>query len=36
MKAIIELHGGTVETFIGDAVLAVFGVPVAHALAQQR
>src|SRR5579862_2016461 len=30
MKAIIESHGGTVEKFIGDAVMAVFGVPVAH------
>ncbi len=30
MKAIIESHGGTVEKFIGDAVMAVFGVPVLH------
>jgi class 3 adenylate cyclase len=30
MKAIVELHGGTVEKFIGDAVMAVFGVPVLH------
>jgi hypothetical protein len=30
MKAIIESHGGTVEKFIGDAVMAVFGVPQAH------
>jgi class 3 adenylate cyclase len=30
MKAIIESHGGSVEKFIGDAVMAVFGVPVAH------
>ena len=30
MKAIVECHGGTVEKFIGDAVMAVFGVPVAH------
>ena len=30
MSAIVELHGGTVEKFIGDAVMAVFGVPVAH------
>jgi class 3 adenylate cyclase/tetratricopeptide (TPR) repeat protein len=30
MKGIVEAHGGSVEKFIGDAVLAVFGVPVAH------
>ena len=29
MKAIVERHGGTVEKFIGDAVMAVFGVPAA-------
>jgi class 3 adenylate cyclase len=30
MKAILESHGGTVEKFIGDAVMAVFGVPQVH------
>src|SRR6185436_15119792 len=30
MKRVIEAHGGTVEKFIGDAVMAVFGVPVVH------
>jgi class 3 adenylate cyclase/tetratricopeptide (TPR) repeat protein len=30
MKEIVESHGGTVEKFIGDAVMAVFGIPAAH------
>ena len=30
MKMIVESHGGAVEKFIGDAVMAVFGVPVVH------
>jgi tetratricopeptide (TPR) repeat protein len=30
MQGIIEAHGGTVEKFIGDAVMAVFGVPQLH------
>ena len=30
MAAVIERHGGTVEKFIGDAVMAVFGIPQLH------
>jgi class 3 adenylate cyclase/tetratricopeptide (TPR) repeat protein len=30
MKSIIERYGGSVEKFIGDAVMAVFGVPAVH------
>ena len=26
----VERHGGRVEKFIGDAVVAIFGVPLAH------
>ena len=29
-RAVIERHGGTVEKFIGDAVMGVFGVPTLH------
>ena len=29
-RRIIEHHAGTVEKFMGDAVMAVFGVPVVH------
>ena len=30
MRAAIQRHGGTVEKFIGDAVVGAFGVPEAH------
>jgi class 3 adenylate cyclase len=30
MKRIIERHGGIVEKYIGDAVMAVFGLPRVH------
>src|SRR4051794_36606211 len=30
MSAAITRHGGTVEKFIGDAVMAVFGLPRVH------
>jgi class 3 adenylate cyclase/tetratricopeptide (TPR) repeat protein len=30
MSGIVKSHGGTVEKFIGDAVMAVFGVPTTH------
>src|SRR2546425_1705751 len=30
MRRVLVRHGGTVEKFIGDAVMAVFGVPVLH------
>jgi class 3 adenylate cyclase/tetratricopeptide (TPR) repeat protein len=29
-RAVIERHGGTVEKYIGDSVMAVFGVPRLH------
>src|SRR5262245_7364426 len=30
MQAVLEAHGGTVEKFIGDAIMAVFGLPTLH------
>ena len=30
IRTVIERHGGLVEKFIGDAVMAVFGIPTAH------
>jgi class 3 adenylate cyclase/tetratricopeptide (TPR) repeat protein len=30
MRSVLERHGGVVEKFIGDAVMAVFGIPRTH------
>ena len=30
MREIVGRHGGSVEKFVGDAVMAVFGVPIVH------
>jgi class 3 adenylate cyclase/tetratricopeptide (TPR) repeat protein len=30
MRRVLERHGGTVEKYVGDAVMAVFGIPKLH------
>jgi DNA-binding SARP family transcriptional activator len=30
VSAVLSRHGGTIEKFAGDAVMAVFGIPVSH------
>jgi class 3 adenylate cyclase len=30
MRGVVERHGGAIENYVGDAVMAVFGIPVAH------
>ena len=30
MQAVLQRHGGTVEKYIGDAIMAVFGLPIVH------
>ena len=30
MEAVLRRHGGSVEKFVGDAVMAVFGIPRSH------
>src|SRR5262245_34922971 len=36
LRRVVEDEGGKVETFIGDAIFALFGVPVAHSDDPQR
>src|SRR6185369_8090901 len=35
-RGVVESYGGTIEKFIGDAVMAVWGTPVAHEDAPER
>src|SRR5579871_4469716 len=30
MRAVLERHGATVESYLGDAIMAVFGLPRVH------
>ncbi len=30
MRAVLERHGGTVEIYLHDAIMAIFGIPVVH------
>ena len=30
LSAVVERHGGLIEKFVGEAVLALFGVPIVH------
>ena len=30
MRSVLDAHGGTVEKYIGDAIMAVFGFPAIH------